>query len=399
MRWKLVGAGLFVLVGVVAIVVVLVRPGAASTGNNQYLTAQVTRTTVTSDIAANGTVAPVTRYGLVFGQAAAILGASSSSSSTSSGSGSGGSSTSWPVRTVTVKPGDAVKKGQTLATADTAAIDAQISQATYTLASAQVQLEQAASNLAAATTDQAIWQAKSQYYTAKNAVASATQSKANLAAEKALATITAPADGIIEAVNVVAGTDAPTTDAIILDAGGLQAVISVTETDLPNVKLGQAATVGINAIDATASGTVTAVSPTAAGGNSSVVTYAVTVGLTSTPAAARSGMSVSVSITIAQATDAVAVPSIALLGQTGSYSVRVMDSSGAVTDVPVQVGLITSTLTQVTSGVSVGDRVVVGVSNASTGTTANGTGGFGGLGGGFGGLRGVTGGGGGAFGR
>jgi macrolide-specific efflux system membrane fusion protein len=165
------------------------------------------------------------------------------------------------------------------------------------------------------------------------------------------------------------------------------------------VKLGQAATVGINAIDATATGTVTAIAPTASGGNSSVVTYAVTVGLTSAPATARSGMSVSVSITIAQVTNAVAIPSIALLGQAGNYAVRVMDASGAISDVSVQVGLITSTLTEVKSGVAVGQRVVVGVSNASTGSTTT-TGGFGGLGGGLGGggLRGVTGGGG-AFGR
>ncbi len=182
---------------------------------------------------------------------------------------------------------------------------------------------------------------------------------------------------------MTAGADAPSGNAIILDAGGLQAVISVTETDLPNVKLDQAATVAVNAIDTTAPGTVTAISPISAGGNSSVVTYDVTVGLTSAPAAARSGMSVSVSITIAQATNAIAIPSIALLGQTGNYTVRVMDTSGAVSDVSVQVGLITSSLTEVTSGVAVGQRVVVGVSNASTGTTTTTTGGFGGLGGGL----------------
>ncbi len=396
MRWKLVGAGLFVLVGVAAIVVVVVRPGAASTGNNQYLTAQVTRATVTSDIAANGTLAPVTRSGLSFGQAATVLGASSSSASASSSSSNGSSTTTWPVKSVSVAPGDSVKKGDTLATADTGAVDAQYSQASNNLASAQAQLDQAASTLSAATTDQAIWQARTQYYNAKNAVATATQNKADLAAERARAAITAPADGIVEAVNLTAGADAPSGDAIVLDAGGLQAVISVTETDLPNVKLGQTATVGINAIDSTAAGTVTAIAPTASGGNSSVVTYAVTVGLTSAPATARSGMSVSVSITIAQVTDAIAVPSIALLGQTGNYTVRVMDSSGAVSDVSVQVGLITSTLTEVKSGVTEGQRVVVGVSNASTGSTSTTNGGFGGLGGG--GLRGVTGGGG-TFGR
>ncbi len=65
-------------------------------------------------------------------------------------------------------------KGDTLATADTSALDAQISQATYNLASAQIQLTQAQSNLDSAVGDQAIWQAKTQFYNAKNSLATAT---------------------------------------------------------------------------------------------------------------------------------------------------------------------------------------------------------------------------------
>jgi RND family efflux transporter MFP subunit len=396
MRLKLLGAGLLIVVGIGAIVVVIVRPGAASTGNSQYLTAAVTQETVTSDIAANGTLSPVTRYGLDFGQPATVLASSSSSSSSSSAAGAGSSSATWPVTAVNVAVGAVVSKGDVLATADTSALTEQINEAANTLAAQQNQLAQAKSTLDSATTDQQLWQARSAYYNAKNQEAQASQTLSNLKAEKALASITAPADGIVEAVNVIAGQDAPSGDAIVLDSGGLQAVIAVTETDLPNVKTGQQATVGITAVNASATGTVTAISPTANGGGSSVVTYGVTVGLNSTPDSARAGMSVSVAITIAQATNAIAIPSIALLGQTGSYSVRVMDASGTVTDVPVQVGLITSNLTQITSGLTVGQRVVIGVNTAQNSTT---TGGFGGLGGGLGGgtFRQVTGGG--AFGR
>lgn len=389
MRWRLLGAAFLVLVGAAAVVVVLVRPGAASTGDAQYLTAQVTRSTVTSQIAANGALAPAQRWGLAFGQAPALLGSSTSASPGSSGSGS---SVTWPVTAVNVAPGATVKKGDVLATADTASLNSQISQANYTLATAQISLEQATSNLDAATTQQQIWQAKSAYYNAESTVARDKQAKADLVAQKALATITAPADGVIEVVNVTKGLDAPSGDAFVIDTGGLQAVIGVTETDLPNVQVGQTAAVAISAVNGTAQGTVTVISPTATGGNASVVTYPVTVSLSSAPDRARSGMSVSVSITIAQVQNAIAVPSIALVGQTGSYSVRVMGTNGAVTDVPVTVGLITSNLAQITSGLTVGQQVVTGVSTAQTGTST--TGGFGGIGGGF---RGVNGGGG--FGR
>ena len=203
MRWRLLGAAFLVLVGAAAVVVVLVRPGAASTGDAQYLTAQVTRSTVTSQIAANGALAPAERWGLAFGQAPALLGSSSSSSSASSGSsGAGSSSVTWPVTAVNVAPGATVKKGDVLATADIASLNAQISQANYTLATAQISLEQATSNLDSATTQQQIWQAKSAYYNAESTVARDKQAKADLVAQKALATITAPADGIIEAVSV-----------------------------------------------------------------------------------------------------------------------------------------------------------------------------------------------------
>ncbi len=393
MRWRLLGAALLVLVGVAAIVVVLVRPGAASTGDAQYLTARVTRSTVTSDIAANGTLAPAQRWGLDFGQAATLLG---SGSAAASGTGSGSAGTTWPVTAVNVEPGSTVKKGDVLATADTAALDSQISQATYDLATAQIQLDQAQASLDSAVGDQQVWQAKTAYYNARNAVTRAVQARDALETQKTLASLKAPGDGIVEAVNVTTGQNAPSGDAIVLDTGGLQAVIGVTETDLPNVKVGQAATIAIAAINGTAQGTVTAISPTAAGGNASVVTYDVTVSLASAPDTARSGMSVSVSITLAQVQNAVAVPAIALLGQSGSYSVRVMDAAGAVNDVPVQVGLVTTDLAEVKSGLTVGQQVVVGVSTARSGsTTTTTTGGFGGFGGG--GLRTVTGGG--AFGR
>jgi macrolide-specific efflux system membrane fusion protein len=392
MRLQLLGAVLLVVIGFGAVLFVVFRPGAASGSDTQYLTAQVTREDVTDDVAANGTLQPVTRYGLSFGSPPQTLAASSSSSSASSasnGNGSGTSSVSWPVTSVKVSIGQVVKKGAVLATADASAVRQQLTQVGYQLTVAQVQLAQATSDLSTAATDQQLRQAQMSYYNAKNQIAQLTAQQSTLNGELAQATITAPAAGVVEAVDIVTGADAPSGSAIVLDAGGLQASVTIAEADLPNVSVGQAASVTVGAVGGTATGKVLSIAPTATGGNSSVVTYAVVVSLGTQPAEARAGMTASVSLTVASATNVLAVPAIALVSGTDGYSVRVMAADGSVSSQAVTVGLVTSTLAQITSGLSQGQRVVIGLSTArtSTGTTS----------GGFGGLGGALGGGGGTF--
>ena len=215
------------------------------------------------------------------------------------------------------------------------------------------------------------------------------------------ATLVAPIDGRITAVNVSAGSDAPTGTAIELQSTQLALTASFGEDDILSLEVGQQATVEIGATGATATGTVTAVSPVAAtSGSSSVVTYDVTVTLddaataasttadattadrrvdasaaaSASPAVAPlSGMSADVTIVVAQAADAVAVPATALSGTSGAYTVRVLGTDGTVETRSVGVGLITSDLVQVTSGLASGETVVTGTS-ADQATTASSSG-------------------------
>jgi len=394
MRLQLLGAVLLVVIGIGAVFFVVVRPGAASGSATQYLTASVTREDVTEDVAANGSLEPVTRYGLAFGSPPQTLAASSSSSSSSSSSanssGSGGNSVSWPVTSVKVSIGQAVKKGAVLAIADSSAVSQQLTQVGYQLTVAEVQLAQATSDLSTAANDQQVRQAQQSYYNAKNQIAQLTAQQSTLNGELAQATITAPAAGVVESVNIVAGADAPSGSAIVLDTGGLEASVTIAETDLPKVKVGQAASVTVGAVDTTTTGKVLSIAPTATGGNSSVVTYAVVVSLGSLPADTRAGMTASVSLTVAQASNVLAVPAIALVSGTDGYSVQVMAADGSVSTQAVAVGLVTSSLAQITSGLSEGQRVVIGVSTARTSTGTTTGGGFGGLGGALGGGGGGT---------
>ena len=86
----------------------------------------------------------------------------------------------------------------------------------------------------------------------------------------------------------------------------------------------------------------------------------------------------------------IAVPAIALVGSSGNYSVRIIDADGPSQLVPVQVGLVTTSLAEIQSGVSAGDTVVIGTVSARTSTTTGTTGGgvaIRGIGGGGGGVR------------
>jgi multidrug efflux pump subunit AcrA (membrane-fusion protein) len=148
--------------------------------------------------------------------------------------------------------------------------------------------------------------------------------------------------------------------------------------------LGQPATVTVAALGASAEGTVAAIGRTSTTSSStSVVSYPVTVGLTNPPAGLLPGMTANVTITTASVSNVLTIPSEALAGTAGNYTVRTLSAAGVPVSRPVTVGLVTSTVAEIKAGLSAGDAVVTGTTaarNAATTTTTQG-GGFGGRGG------------------
>jgi multidrug resistance efflux pump len=192
------------------------------------------------------------------------------------------------------------------------------------------------------------------------------------------ATLTSPADGLVVAVNVVSGTIAPSGSAITLESGPMVVTAAFAESDIPSIEVGQAASVTVTALKKDVAGKVTRINPVAAGtGSSSVVTYQVQVTLDTADPGMRVGMSASVAVTTAQAANVIAVPSIALSGSDGSYAVQVVDANGQAQLVSVQVGLVTSSMAEIQSGLEVGETVVIGSSTQRTGGTTTTGGGFG----------------------
>lgn len=377
MKLKVLAIVAFAAVGIGAAFVALGGLPASAASTTQYLTGAVATGDVTNDVAATGTVATTVAYGAAFGAPTHLASATASASA--------GGSTTWTVTAVKVKVGDSVKKGAVLATASATDLKRQYADATANLATAKIQLTIATENLAAATTTAAIRQARMTLYNAQTQVSNATKTRADLLTQIKLATLVAPIDGLVTAVNIAPGLDAPSGDAIVIDAATFQVTADVVETDLAAMKVGQTASVSISALSTVVPGLVTAIAPTTTGSTTgAVVSYAVTVSLDHPPATVRVGMTANVTITTDSVTNVMTVPAASLRGTPGAYTVLVLGADGTPTAQPVQVGLVTNTTAQIKSGLTVGQQVVTGINTPQT-ATSGANGGAGGLNGGLGG--------------
>jgi macrolide-specific efflux system membrane fusion protein len=377
MKLVWVAVVLLVVVGVGAVAFVLIGPGGATAQATNFLTAAVQRATVVDQVAATGTLASKTTYELVFGQPPRATEASpdggTGAGSTNATPGGGGSGTvSWPVMEVKVAAGAHVSKGELLATADTAAVDAQI-------VAAQAQLDAAETQRDTALTDVALYSARAQ-------VAQDKQSLAELKAARKYASLTAPADGTVASIEIAAGLAAPSGPAITISSDSLVATAQVAEADVPRIAIGQAAIVTVTAVGATATGKVTSLASNGSSTGGGVVSFGVIITLADVPKGARPGMSAQVAVTIAEAEDVLAIPSVALEGSAGNYRTQVMGANGQPESRAISVGLITGDLVEVRDGLQLGDVVVTGTASALANQAQSGPAGLGGFGDGLGGF-------------
>lgn len=383
MRLKVVAIVVLLVVALGAVLASLgvFKPAASSA--TTLLTAPATVQDVTDEIAATGTVQAVSKYFLAFGQAAVTVDGDAAADG-SQGGNQIAASVTWPVATLTVKVGDRVTKGQTLATADTKDLEAKIADATRSAKSAALQLKQAQTDRDNASTTAQKRQTQQALYNAQSADAKAKSDLADLEALRDHVALVAPADGVVTAVAIAVGADAPSGAAITMLSSELIVATSVVESDIASIKADQAATVDVAALDASLRGTVVSIDPVGSGsGSGNVVSYAVKVALDAPPAGLRPGMSADITITAASAPNVLAIPSRALTGNAGSYTVRVVAADGSVSTRSIEVGLVTSSLAEVKSGLQAGELVVTGTSsNQNTVTNGFGGGGFQGGGGG-----------------
>jgi macrolide-specific efflux system membrane fusion protein len=188
---------------------------------------------------------------------------------------------------------------------------------------------------------------------------------------------------------------------VLADLSAMQLVVSVSEADIGSIKVGQPATVTIDALPGEEfAAKVTSISVLSTN-TSGVVSYDVTLELTQNSSRLRPGMSATATIISGQVNNALNVESAAI-SSAGSTSTVEAVKSGKLVVTPVITGLVGTSATQIVAGLSAGEEVAIRISTSiatATGTsssTATGTLGGGLAGGGFAG-GGLGGGGGGRF--
>jgi HlyD family secretion protein len=212
------------------------------------------------------------------------------------------------------------------------------------------------------------------------------QSRANVTAARdtlSKTTMRAPMDGIVTALPVEEGEVAvigtmnnPGTKLLtIADMSVVEAVMEVDETDIPTVKVGQRATVTIDAYpNKTFSGLVTEVgsSPITRNGVTSgtqAVNFEVKIQLDSPPAGVRPGFSASADIVTGTRSKVVAVPiqSLVVREKPGTGSGKPQDEEGVfryqdgtAKFVPVKTGLSGETTIEIVSGLRERQQIVTG---------------------------------------
>ncbi len=202
-----------------------------------------------------------------------------------------------------------------------------------------------------------------------------------------LATLKAPIAGIVASIGVgpgstVNGTSNTSQFVIIGNGSDYAATFSVSASELPLVHLNQKATVVPDLTMSAITGSITAIGAVTAA--SSSPSYPVTVTFSSSKLGHLSGDQANVEISVATASNTVVVPTSAVTTNgTIQYVTEVVGSSTK--RVPVKVGVVGSIYTQITSGVTSGQEVMLANNSLALPTSSSLTTRFGGFGGGFGG--------------
>ncbi|KAA9153703.1 biotin/lipoyl-binding protein [Amycolatopsis acidicola] len=396
-RWAIAAAAVVVVVAAGVTVWVVTRPADAPS----YRLVAASTTTLKQSVSSSGTIEPAQRSDLNFG-------------------------VSGQVTAVEVTVGQQVSAGQSLATVQSASLSASVAQAKSSLASDQAKL----------SSDQSGSASSAQISADEAAITAAQNQLDNAQAGLSEATLTAPIAGTVAAVNLTVGqqvsaggsgsnssssssssggnggngqsaggssatsqsnssgssssSSSSTAQITVISTGSYVVNASVDDTEVGQVKTGDQAVITPNGATTPVYGTVTSVAVLASG-SSSVPSYPVTISVTGSPTGLFAGASATVSIVVKQLTDVLAVPSAAVHYTSGAATVSEM-VGGKETSVPITAGTTVDGMTQVLSGLSEGDQVMIagaagGAGNrpSGTGSTSGRTGGIGGTGGGFGG--------------
>ncbi|NMM62394.1 efflux RND transporter periplasmic adaptor subunit [Clostridium sp. P21] len=172
--------------------------------------------------------------------------------------------------------------------------------------------------------------------------------------------IVAPFDGVISDISVAAGDSVNSAQQLItvFDNKNLYTTISVDETDLPNLKIGQKADIKVNAFpDAKFTGTIKDISQQGTYSNG-VSNFDVIIGFDSIDNI-KVGMSTEASIVTESKDNVIAVPVEAVKDARGGKYVMIPKDNGATTLQKVEVGISNGRMVEITNGLVAGQEVEI----------------------------------------
>jgi macrolide-specific efflux system membrane fusion protein len=346
-------------------VVVLAGGGSAGyflTRNDKAAAATTTTTqtvatgTIRQSVSATGTLAPASEENLNF-------------------------SVSGEVTKVAVSEGQHVKKGQTLATIDSASLQATVAQAESAVASDEARVDDDSSNGAS---DTQVAADKAALTAAKNQLASA---KSQLAS----ATMTSPITGVVAAVNLTVGesvsgnaasnpnasSDSSSNDnsssdpqILVISTNSWLVNATVDATSVGLIKKGNQAQLTVTGASDTVYGTISSIGLVSSS-TSGTASYPVVIDVTGSPSGLHDGANVTATLIYKQVSNVLVVPTLALHRNAngGQYVEQV--KNGKTVQTTVRVGIASGGQTQIVSGLSAGDKIIVPQVTLGRGGTGN----------------------------
>jgi HlyD family secretion protein len=237
-----------------------------------------------------------------------------------------------------------------------AAFNARVNPSDSQIKQAQSAVEQAKAQLAKLTTPNA--------NDVKSTQASVDQAKASRDLSKTrldYAVIKAPFDGIVTHVDVDLGTSVTAGRTIIgvADASEYRVKLNIDETDIAKIKVGQEVTIGLDAyanVNIPAKVTEIAATATTVQG---VVNYVVTVTLNPGQTPLKIGMTADANIIVTNKDNVLLVPNTAIRAQSNRYYVTIPKGTDQVEEIEIKAGLANEQETEVISGLSEGQQVII----------------------------------------
>ncbi|MBU3935586.1 efflux RND transporter periplasmic adaptor subunit [Patescibacteria group bacterium] len=187
--------------------------------------------------------------------------------------------------------------------------------------------------------------------------------------------VTAPIAGTIANLSVSHGQQVTTGDIslMIKNETDSWAKLSVSEGDVGKITVGQTATVYVDALSGTQiTGTVDRFDDIGTD-TSGIITYNVYINLGRVEETVKAGMTVQIDIETAKAEDVLLVSNTAIKTYQGVKTVQILDKdSGEPLYLPVEIGIVGDTQTEIEKGLTEGQEIIVSQSSDSaSGSTSS----------------------------